>query len=48
VRGVAAGCPLELGIGDAKLLSQSPEYVERTATQILNGIGANESSVPHD
>jgi antirestriction protein ArdC len=32
--------------GDAKLLSESLEYVQRTATQILNTIGADESSAP--
>ena len=32
--------------GDAKLLSESLEYVQRSATQILNAIGADESSAP--
>jgi antirestriction protein ArdC len=32
--------------GDANLLSESLEYVQRTATQILNAIGADESSTP--
>ena len=32
--------------GDAQLLSESLEYVQRTATQILNSIGADESSAP--
>ena len=32
--------------GDAKLLSDSLEYVQRTATQILNAIGADDSSAP--
>lgn len=32
--------------GDAKLLSESLEYVQRTSTQILNAIGADESSAP--
>jgi hypothetical protein len=32
--------------GDAKLLSESLEYVQRTATQILNAIGADGSSAP--
>lgn len=32
--------------GDAKLLSESLEYVQRTATQILNSIGADNSSAP--
>jgi hypothetical protein len=31
---------------DAKLLSESLEFVQRTATQILNSIGADESSAP--
>jgi len=31
---------------DAKLLSESLEYVQRTGTQILNAIGADESSTP--
>ena len=30
--------------GDAKLLSESLEYVQRTATQILNAIGADDDS----
>ncbi|MGH7743910.1 MAG: ArdC-like ssDNA-binding domain-containing protein [Candidatus Dormibacteria bacterium] len=32
--------------GDAKLLSESLEYVQRTAIQILNTIGADDSSAP--
>jgi antirestriction protein ArdC len=32
--------------GDAKLLSENLEYVQRTATQILNAIGADQSSAP--
>ena len=32
--------------GDAKLLSESLEYVQRTATQILNAIGAGDFSAP--
>jgi|SRR5579859_1515505 len=32
--------------GDAELLSESLEYVQRTATQILNAISADESSAP--
>jgi antirestriction protein ArdC len=32
--------------GDAKLLCESLEYVQRTATQILNAIGADDSSAP--
>jgi N-terminal domain of anti-restriction factor ArdC len=32
--------------GDAKLLSESLEYVQRAATRILNAIGADDSSAP--
>jgi hypothetical protein len=32
--------------GDAKLLGESLEYVQRAATQILNAIGADHSSAP--
>lgn len=32
--------------GDAKLLSESLEYIQRTATRILSAIGVNESSDP--
>jgi antirestriction protein ArdC len=32
--------------GDAELLSESLEYIQRTATQILNAIGADDSSAP--
>jgi antirestriction protein ArdC len=32
--------------GDAKLLSRSLEYVQQTATQILNALGVDESSTP--
>lgn len=32
--------------GDAKLLTESLEYVQRTATQILNAIGADSQSAP--
>jgi N-terminal domain of anti-restriction factor ArdC len=32
--------------GDAQLISESLEYVQRTATQILNSIGADDSSAP--
>ncbi len=34
--------------GDAKLLGESLEYVQRTATQILKSIGADDSSAPMD
>src|SRR4029077_198042 len=32
--------------GDAKLLAESLEDIQRTATQILNAIGADDSSAP--
>jgi hypothetical protein len=32
--------------GDAKLLGDSLDYIQRTATRILNAIGADESSAP--
>jgi hypothetical protein len=32
--------------GDAKLLSESLEYAQRTGTQILNAIGVDGSSEP--
>ena len=32
--------------GDAKLLSESLEYIQRTATHILNAINADETSAP--
>jgi hypothetical protein len=32
--------------GDAKLLSESLEHIQQTATRILNAIGAEESSAP--
>jgi len=44
--GTAAQDYIGLYGGDAKLLSESLEYVKRTATQILNGIGADDSSAP--
>ena len=44
--GSAAADYIGLYGGDAKLLSESLEYVQRTATQILNAIGADESSAP--
>ena len=34
--------------GDAKLLNESLEYIQLTATQILNAIGADESTAPPD
>lgn len=44
--GSAAQGHIGLHDGDAKLLGGSLEYVQRTATQILNAIGADDSSVP--
>jgi len=32
--------------GDAKLLSESLEYIQRAASQILNAIGAEKSAAP--
>ena len=32
--------------GDTKLLTESLEYIQRTATHILNAISADESSAP--
>ena len=37
---------IQLYGGDAKLLSESLEYVQQTATRILNVIGAEEPSAP--
>lgn len=44
--GTAAQDYIGLYGGDAKLLNESLEYVQQTATQILNAIGADESSAP--
>jgi len=44
--GSAAADYIQLYEGDAKLLSDSLEYIQRTATRILNAIGAEESSAP--
>lgn len=44
--GSAAADYIGLYGGDAKLLNESLEYVQRTATQILNGIGADGSPAP--
>jgi len=44
--GSAAQDYIGLHGGDAKLLSESLEYVQRTATQILNAIGPDDSSAP--
>jgi hypothetical protein len=45
--GSAAQDYLGLYGGDAKLLSESLEFVQQTATQILNAIGADPPSAPH-
>ena len=37
---------IQLYEGDAKLLSESLEYIRQTATRILKAIGAEESSAP--
>jgi N-terminal domain of anti-restriction factor ArdC len=44
--GTAAQDYIGLYGGDAKLLNESLEYIQRTATQILNFIGADGSSAP--
>lgn len=44
--GSAAQDYIGLYDGDAKLLSESLEHVQRTATQILNAINADDSSAP--
>jgi len=44
--GSAAQDYIQLYEGDAKLLSESLEYIQHTATRILNSIGAGESSAP--
>ncbi len=44
--GSAAQDYIQLYEGDAKLLSESLEYVRQTATRILNSIGAERSSAP--
>lgn len=44
--GSAAQDYISLYGGDAKLLGESLEYIQRTATQMLNVIGADESSEP--
>ncbi len=44
--GTAAQDYIGLYDGDAKLLSKSLEYVQRTASQILTAIGAEEASAP--
>jgi hypothetical protein len=42
--GSAAQDYIQLYAGDAKLLSESLEYIQQTATRILNAIGAEETS----
>src|SRR5260370_40852963 len=44
--GSAAQDYIRLYGGDSKLLGESLEYIQRTATQILNTIGADDSSAP--
>lgn len=44
--GSAAQDYIQLYDGDAKLLSESLEHIQQTATRILNAIGAKESSAP--
>lgn len=44
--GSAAQDYIGLHGGDAKPLSESLEYIQRTATQVLNAIGADDSSAP--
>ena len=44
--GTAAQDYIGLYGGDAKLLSESLQYVQRTSSQILNAIGADETSAP--
>jgi len=44
--GTAAQDYIGLYGGDAKLLNESLEYIQRTATHILNAIGADDSSAP--
>jgi len=44
--GSAAQDYIQLYEGDAKLLSESLEYIRQTATRILSSVGAEDSSVP--
>ena len=44
--GSAAQDYIQLYDGDAQLLSESLEYIQQTATQILNAIGADGTSAP--
>jgi DNA transposition AAA+ family ATPase len=44
--GSAAQDYIQLYEGDAKLLSESLEYIQQTATRILNAIGAEGPSAP--
>ena len=37
---------IQLYEGDAKLVTESLEYIQKTATQILNAIGAEATSAP--
>ena len=44
--GSAAQDYIQLYEGDAKLLSESLQHIQQTATRILNAIGAEETSAP--
>lgn len=44
--GSAAQDYIQLYEGDAKLLTESLEHIQQTATRILNAIGAEESHAP--
>ena len=44
--GSAAQDYIQLYEGDAKLLSESLQHIQQTATRILNAIGADETSAP--
>jgi hypothetical protein len=46
--GSAAQDYIQLYEGDAKFLSLSLQYIQQTATRILNAIGAGEASTPPD
>jgi pilus assembly protein CpaF len=44
--GTGTGNYIQLYDGDAKLLTDSLEHIQQTATRILNAIGASDSSAP--
>ena len=46
VTGSAAQDYIQLYEGDAKLLTESLEHIQQTATRILNAIGAGGTSAP--